>query len=85
MKVRASERDPMRKNVFTGALVVPASLPQLQTKPAYVSFPSLTVHSLIHTYTRLLYVSTEAPAGGRKRGNMREVAKEGTQRKENGE
>ena len=49
---------PQENGVFAGALVVPASLPRLQTKPTCVSlspphpYTRSLIHSRTHTHTR---------------------------------
>lgn len=56
-----------------------------------LSFPSLSIQSLVHTYnhTHTLYCMCQQrpreSCTGEKRGNMRDEAKEGMQREENGE
>lgn len=72
---RETERErerPQEKRVFAGALVVPASLPRLQTKPTYVS-PPLPIQTLTHLHTHTYIQCTVcvnrgwgSPAQGRK-------------------
>lgn len=56
---------PQENGVFAGALVVPASLPRLQTKPTCVSLspphPYTRSHTHAHAHIQYnVYVSTEA-------------------------
>ena len=80
-RVRARER-PQENGVFAGALVVPASLPRLQTKPTYVFLspphPRPYTHSYTHTCTILCMCQQRLRESctGEKRGNKREEAKE---------
>lgn len=64
MKVRASEKDPMRRTgILQGLWLFLHHYPNCRQSLLMSLFPSLTVHSLIHAYTHLLYVSTEADRG----------------------
>lgn len=54
---------PQENGVFAGALVVPASLPRLQTKPTCVSLSPPHPYTRSHTHAHIqynVYVSTEA-------------------------
>lgn len=66
----------LENRFFVGALVVPASLPWLQTKPTYVSVspPHPYTHSFIHTQTLnqcLCQQRLRESCTGEKRGNER--------------
>lgn len=84
---------PQENGVFAGALVVPASLPRLQTKPTCVSLspphPYTRSHTHTHTHTYSIMCMCQQrlreSCTGEKRGNKSEEAKEGMQRNENGE